>query len=652
MKAQNAAMQAARSPRGTVLIITLWIILALAALVLVLAGAMRVELQCSANGVSAAQAQAVEQGAIQYMISRVAGLDGQLPDANSDANCQAIRVGGGAFWILKYDSDGQTYDYGITDEASKLNLNSAPASMLALLPNMTDELAASIVDWRSSGDTPSPGGAKSEYYMLLPDPYMCKESHMETVEEMMLIKDMTPDVAFGGDTNRNSILDTYETDTAAWLDANIDPTYNQYRGPYFFSTVYSADPNTSTGQSVVDLNSATSTALTNALRQGLSADRLAIIVGRIPGNRPYRNVIDFYFRSGLTYSEFGQIADRVTVRQSGAAVAKVNVNTAPPEVLACLPQLIDTDITALMNYRSDPSNDLDSIAWVTQALTRAKAIAIGGFITTRAYQFSADIVALAGDGRAFRRCRVVVDASNDPPRVVYWQDLTGLGWPLAPAIIDRLRGPADGPGPPADGFRAALTAAVDANNFPAECAEGAVMGNKSIIVIGISSGRCFVGQADEGRTGILLRHCAELAAPLTNNEEWVALGERIRQHIKAERISGRRCIIGLDTGWLVARTKSLPPAAAASLRSMLVLEIERDYPTSAEGFVFDYIEPPSTTQETSTVMLGAACQACDGASALAAAAGLTVGLPDLLASLLGWRHAGLFQRQSLALPAR
>ena len=44
-----------------------------------------------------------------------------------------------------------------------------------------------------------------------------------------------------------------------------------------------------------------------------------------------------------------------------------------------------------------------------------------------------------GDGRAFKRYRAVIDARNSPPRVLYWRDLTDLGWPLDPAILTELR---------------------------------------------------------------------------------------------------------------------------------------------------------------------------------------------------------------------
>ena len=39
------------------------------------------------------------------------------------------------------------------------------------LPNMTDEIAWSIVDWIDPDEEPNAGGAESEYYSTLPHPY-------------------------------------------------------------------------------------------------------------------------------------------------------------------------------------------------------------------------------------------------------------------------------------------------------------------------------------------------------------------------------------------------------------------------------------------------------------------------------------------------
>ena len=68
-----------------------------------------------------------------------------------------------------------------------------------------------------------------------------------------------------------------------------------------------------------------------------------------------------------------------------------------------------------------------------------KALGIIGRITTHTSRYSADIVSVSGDGRAFRRCRIVVDPTQKPPKVLYRQALTHLGWPLAPEILTALK---------------------------------------------------------------------------------------------------------------------------------------------------------------------------------------------------------------------
>ena len=156
------------------------------------------------------------------------------------------------------------------------------------------------------------------------------------------------------------------------------------------------------------------------------------------GGATFANVLDFYTRTGLTAAEFAKLADGLTTVTGTTLKGMINVNTAPKAVLACLPGLADADIAALLAKRGDSSIDVTNIGWVAAALTPEKARAIGGLITARSYQFSADIVSVAADGRAFRRCRIVVDARSTP-KLLYRQDLTRLGWPLAPEILAGLR---------------------------------------------------------------------------------------------------------------------------------------------------------------------------------------------------------------------
>ena len=138
-------------------------------------------------------------------------------------------------------------------------------------------------------------------------------------------------------------------------------------------------------------------------------------------------------------TEFKTICASLTTRTGGAVAGLVNVNTAPRAVLMSLSELEAGDADALIAARSGSEADSTSIAWVADALPREKAIAIGGEITVRSFLYSADILAISGDGRAFKRYRAVLDARRSPPRVIYWKDLTYLGWPLSPDIRTALR---------------------------------------------------------------------------------------------------------------------------------------------------------------------------------------------------------------------
>jgi hypothetical protein len=108
-------------------------------------------------------------------------------------------------------------------------------------------------------------------------------------------------------------------------------------------------------------------------------------------------------------------------------------------VLLCLPGLDESDVSSLIAKRTASGTDLTTVMWIVDALPRAKAMGLTRYVTAKTYQFSADIVSLAASGRAFKRCRVVIDSRTSPPKVVYWQDLTHLGWPLPQEIIDALR---------------------------------------------------------------------------------------------------------------------------------------------------------------------------------------------------------------------
>lgn len=433
-----------RCRRGTILIVTIWIVLALAAMVLALAPAMRVECDAAANYAAELQADAVEQGAIQYVATHVDSLKGQVP-TDSNLPAEAVRVGDGAFWILRPNFDSDTvYAYGVVDEASKINLNTAGKSMLSTLPGMPEELAPSIVDWRDADENVSNNGAESAYYQMLDDPYMCKNAPLETLEEVFLIRGATRDVIYGADLNRNGVRDEWEDSTITFTVGAITSASQFNRGLAPFLTVYSSENNTTTsGSKRLNINTGSTQSLKSLFDKKLSSKSSAIMAYLQPGrNRPrpmFRNIFDFAVQCRLTATELSAVADDITTSTATTLKGLINVNTAPAEVLACLPGLDSTDVSNLISKRNEAATPAATVGWVFGVLKPAKCVAIGDLITVRSYQFSADIVSVSGNGRAYKRCRIVVDARSSPPRVVYRQNLTSTGWPLPEDILQALR---------------------------------------------------------------------------------------------------------------------------------------------------------------------------------------------------------------------
>jgi len=430
-----------RRMNGTILIVTIWVVLVLAGLALVFARSMRVAAIVSANHVASLEAECIAAGASQYAMAKLAArAEEETSELMDSEPYQAMQIGKGYGWLLRSNlEDDREFDYGLTDESGKINLNSASEEMLLKLPGMTAELAASIIDWRDEDSEITPGGAEDEYYLLLSKPYNCKNAEFETVDEILLVKGASEDLLYGEDTNLNSILDDHENDGDL-----SDPSDNRNGrldfGFYDYVTVYSVETNLdSEGNQRININDAGNRQdLQTLLQEVVKEDRALEIMNLIPTNPRYSNILEFYFSTGLKSEEFSKIVDRLTTSDEETFPGLVNVNTAPKAVLLCLPELEESDVEALLSRRSSDQG-LDSIAWVTEVLDQEKAVAVGSYITTRSFQYSVDILGIAANGRAYKRYKAVFDMSGQSPQVVYWKSMTHFGWPLNEEIVATLR---------------------------------------------------------------------------------------------------------------------------------------------------------------------------------------------------------------------
>ena len=406
-------MKSFRSPtRGSVLIIVIWICLGLVALTVYFASSMTSELRAAdnrVNEVAARQAAVAGTRYASYSLSQFA-IDGMVPH-REDYLSEELPVGDGHFWFLGRDQDQPPADepvFGLVDEASKINLNTAPRSMLEALPGITPELVEAIVAWRSRNQE----GLGDGTYSRLEPPRTNKAGPFESVDELRLVYGAGLDIILGEDTNRNGILDDNENDgdQSAPRD-NIDGLIQP--GLLEYVTIYSRQPNTraSGGRRINVAAQQDRDRLQQLLRQQFGQGRASQIMGAV-GNGELRSVAEFMVTGRLTPEEFAQVRGQITASSGSTVPGLINVNTASETVLACIPGIGIENASALVAYRQQHPDELTSLAWIAQILNRQAITRAGPYITDQSYQFSADAVGVGRAGRGHARIRTVFDLSR------------------------------------------------------------------------------------------------------------------------------------------------------------------------------------------------------------------------------------------------
>jgi type II secretory pathway component PulK len=345
----------------------------------------------------------------------------------------------------------------VIDEAGKLNINIATKEQLMALPNMTEDIADAIIDWRDADDTPSATGAEAGYYENLQYKYMARNGPFRTLRELLLVKGVTEELFFGEDTNFNGKLDYNERDGDASPphddeDDEIDPGWIAYL------TCYSYDNNVdATGASRININQANESQLETSL--GITRDQASSIVQNRPNNG-YQSITDLLSggssqsqtgsgsgssqnqtgsgssssqNQGIDTQTFSQIADKITVSSGQQVQGKININTASEYVLTALlggGDAAESTAQSIIAYRESLTYGMESIGELLQSgtISSSSFSNIVNNITTRSNVYTIRCVATAdrsGANGFSLQTEAVVDRSSSPYEILYWYQGAG-----------------------------------------------------------------------------------------------------------------------------------------------------------------------------------------------------------------------------------
>jgi len=398
--------------------------------------------------------------------------------------------------------------FGAENESARLNLAVLPqweekqagAALDALmnLPGMTEPIAEAILDWIDVDPTPRSSGAEADYYSGLGVPYGPRNGIPTSLEELLLIRDVSRELLFGADADFN-----FQVEDAELERASAGPGIGTaQRGLPWASllTVYSAERNSSyEGNPRIDLNEQDLSKLNQQLSDALDADWARFIIayrqfgpdedettgpgesapGDLDLSRPARfkieSVLDLVGvavrlaepdapasdrRSApVLESPFApdplamhdylfKLADQTTVESEEVLRGRVNVNEAPRAVLLGVPGLDRSAVDQILTARgarftqNDPSRR-HAVWLLTEGIVDLETMReLEPQVTAGGDVFRAQVVGYFDDSGPCARADVVVDATTSPPKQVYWKDLRlfGRGYSLETLGAER---PAD-----------------------------------------------------------------------------------------------------------------------------------------------------------------------------------------------------------------
>jgi general secretion pathway protein K len=201
-----------RAPGGFALIAVLWVTAILAAIATGYATMARLQGQEALHGLTAAKQAYLLQSALakgehelrKYTLNRhlLARKD----------ELESIGQKSLGLWWPRHEAyririEDMNMAVRLVGDTGKLDVNSLDYARWETLlaacglegSSEITAVANSIVDWTDEDSNFGIGGAENDYYQGLDKPYLCKDGPMESIEELLLVKGVTPELYHGTD---------------------------------------------------------------------------------------------------------------------------------------------------------------------------------------------------------------------------------------------------------------------------------------------------------------------------------------------------------------------------------------------------------------------------------------------------------------------
>jgi len=322
------------------------------------------------------QSRALAWSGVQALMSELAEqredlLDGQAPRITAEWDLYTLDDGTrGVVRLVDLDPGSPAV---ITPENAKLDINTATAEMLALVPGLDAAIAGRIVEARGV-------------------------SPFTSVGQLLQVEGVTPAILFGAGEDAGG-----EPAPGAEPDPLVLPEVPGSAGGLGrLLTVFSFDPNVQVGieggsdfrgNLRVNLDQSWSEELGRAIADRFDQGTADIVKGLMESGRTFgadSELVRVLVDNGVGAEAWPEILDVFTTSDDQFLRGRVDLNTAPAEVLACIPGIASERAAAIVDAREgiDPLMRR-SPSWVVAEglLTPEEFVLAADWVTTRSSQW-------------------------------------------------------------------------------------------------------------------------------------------------------------------------------------------------------------------------------------------------------------------------
>ncbi len=355
-----------------------------------------------------------------------------------------------------------------------------PRKRLLSLPGMTEDIADAILDWIDDDDTARPLGAEASYYQSLNPAYEPRNGPISSLDELLQVRGVTPELLYGQDSNRNFVLETHETPRGA---LTLIENYNGQldRGWSAYLTLSSAEQNQAPdGEDKIDVNSNNLKQLSSKLTTAIGAAEAKFIIayrqfGAAGENETGKTVkagalkIDFdkdakssigslldLVGAKVSYKKDEQspaeliespwqevnaggsqdlleLLDRTTVQSTGPIVGRVNVNAASRAVLRTVPGMTtliaDQIISRRLPITDSTTHTHRHAVWLlAEGIVELEEMkALDPYLNAGGNVYSGQVIGFFESAPGQSRLEIVLERTSETTKLVGWHDLSELG---------------------------------------------------------------------------------------------------------------------------------------------------------------------------------------------------------------------------------